>query len=340
MDKTNTKSRFQFCISLGDGCRTAGCLGKAGLRSFSGPFDWCTSPKLSSVLKIIEDDFKDFLQRDNLLWNSLSPTVFTDKKYNFNFPHDIKKSLDVEYEAVFQKYQRRICKFRDAVSKPTVFFRMIWTDDEVRWIKQNRAYIDSVIQRGNSGNRILFCYIEGVVSEKLEGSFSCREKKNTHGIYNYITWFDSSPDLLEYCSSLISREERVVNTKFFFNSLLKSSRATNIALELFKTNSFVRSTFLAFFEGKSWYIWGAGFYGKAAKALLEAEGISIQGFIDSSIDKIGKEFNGIRIYNWEEISSEAENIFIVIGNDDTRKSIKDSIYESPPLGVQFATAKI
>lgn len=167
------EDNFASCISLGSSCKTASCLGKIGLRFFSGPFDWITS-LIQSVLELMENDFKNFLTQENLSMNPESPTHFYDSRYNLCFNHDIKKNLYDEYNEVFQKYQRRICMFRDAVSKPTVFFRIVLNDDEISWIKGNRAYIDSVIRSGNSRNRIIFCLIEGTVNEKLANSFLIR----------------------------------------------------------------------------------------------------------------------------------------------------------------------
>ena len=57
----------------------------SGLRSFSGPFDWIVSD-FQSVLKMIESDFDDFMNKDNIFELPFDPNKtrrFIDEKYGF-----------------------------------------------------------------------------------------------------------------------------------------------------------------------------------------------------------------------------------------------------------------
>ena len=81
---------FRHYISLGCFCGTASAMSKYGLRSFSGPFDWCVS-SLSGILHFMENNFTDFLCREgsvkstsmffitNLIFSRITP-LFQKKK--------------------------------------------------------------------------------------------------------------------------------------------------------------------------------------------------------------------------------------------------------------------
>lgn len=64
--------------------------------------------------------------------------------------------------------------------------------------------------------------------------------------------------------------------------------------------------------GKKVYVWGAGQMGSATLQLLD--GINIEGFIDSDINKAGKEIQGIKVYVPEQIKDIISNIFIVVSS--------------------------
>lgn len=72
--------RFDCCVSLGWFCGTASSMGKCGLRSHAGPFDWYLSD-FEPVLKMIETDFSDFMKKENLVVDNTDHTVFLDMKY-------------------------------------------------------------------------------------------------------------------------------------------------------------------------------------------------------------------------------------------------------------------
>jgi len=119
-------------ISLGDTCQPASILRKLGVRREAFPFDWITGSG-NSIVKCIETDFNGF--HTNLHFNSPHPdlgmnTVLTDD-LGFSFHHDYptiesRSTVDEEfirettivdnwldyYPTVYEKYQRRIQRFR------------------------------------------------------------------------------------------------------------------------------------------------------------------------------------------------------------------------------------
>ena len=79
---------FENFISLGGMCTVAAALSKNGLRSTSGPFDWLISP-LESVITLLENDFRDFIEKENLIIDKERDRSFYDKlelmdKFDFN----------------------------------------------------------------------------------------------------------------------------------------------------------------------------------------------------------------------------------------------------------------
>jgi hypothetical protein len=57
---------FDNVISLGGNCLVSAALGKYGLRSASGPFDWCVSDFMQGIIPVLENDFEDYMVSPNL----------------------------------------------------------------------------------------------------------------------------------------------------------------------------------------------------------------------------------------------------------------------------------
>ncbi|MDE5055421.1 DUF1796 family putative cysteine peptidase [Niallia taxi] len=67
MKLTEIKGVYNAIFSLGDNCIPALKLRQFNLRKFAGPFDWVGSPKLPNVTNLIENNFSNFLNEQNLL---------------------------------------------------------------------------------------------------------------------------------------------------------------------------------------------------------------------------------------------------------------------------------
>ena len=57
---------FHNFISLGAWCPTAASMSKYGLRNGSFLFDWLGTPRFESVIHFIENEFSDFLLKENI----------------------------------------------------------------------------------------------------------------------------------------------------------------------------------------------------------------------------------------------------------------------------------
>lgn len=131
----------------------ASSLSKYGFRSKSYPFDWYHS-NFRSVMHFIDTDFSDFLLKENLKVVPEKWPRFDDVKYDLRFSHDLKdeNNFDLEYPDIYNKYERRIERFRKDIQNPTCFLRAVWTDDELQYIINNQSYIEQIIKRSNEFN--------------------------------------------------------------------------------------------------------------------------------------------------------------------------------------------
>ena len=95
-----------------------------------------TGTPFSNLYKVIENDFKDYGLKENLSIDPNDPKQVIDSKTGFLFAHDFpvvdKISYHVvpnfieAYDAVMDKYHRRIQRFRDTLSssRPVIFIRI------------------------------------------------------------------------------------------------------------------------------------------------------------------------------------------------------------------------
>lgn len=112
----NTK--FSCIFSLGDRCATAQILNRTNLRTYSSPFDWIIGGSLCLRIDLIISRFFGFLRRENLIIrneiDNHGKFRVDDLKYGFRFLHDFPSpDIDLSYQIVFEKYQRRIQRIYD-----------------------------------------------------------------------------------------------------------------------------------------------------------------------------------------------------------------------------------
>lgn len=115
------------------------------------------------------------MEYDNLSQNVNARHHYHEDKYNIYFFHDFSKykSLEKQYDAVKQKYDRRINRFLQSIQYPTLFIRYISSEDldeknrsvELNWIEENHDAIMSVLRKFNPENNIAFIGDETVHSD-------------------------------------------------------------------------------------------------------------------------------------------------------------------------------
>lgn len=223
---------FQNFISLGVNYSVAHALAKYGLRSFSGPFDWCTSNFGQGVIPLMESDFAEFLSYGNLQVSEENEKVFDDVKYKINYNHDVKKSLEEEYADIYQKYQQRIARFREEIKSPTCFVRGCWSTEELSWIHDHEDQIISVIKK-HPENKIIF-----VIPRFVYEQNPVKLKNLGGGVFLVETilsgyllgreegrgFFDTNPDLIDFCVKNYPSQKRKDNLIFDLKKELEIAR--------------------------------------------------------------------------------------------------------------------
>lgn len=120
-------TKFDLVISLGEFCACSQYLRKYRLQDYSYPFDWLNRANFSTRIDLLVNNFKDFMEINNLHKMNDSTTNLDDKehdyyyedKYNFNLLHDFRTGEDfcTEYENVKCKYFRRINRMYTLISQ-------------------------------------------------------------------------------------------------------------------------------------------------------------------------------------------------------------------------------
>lgn len=142
-------------ISLGHFCGVASELKRYGLRNCSSPFDWCISP-WEAVECCIDNQFEGFLDYASMEQSRERHQCYKNK-YGIEFYHDFDryKSLKRQLDKVEKKYTRRIKRFYKNIEKPTMFFRYVMCDDEMRYFEENYDIIRKKLKGYNPKNIIV-----------------------------------------------------------------------------------------------------------------------------------------------------------------------------------------
>lgn len=206
--------QYDNCLSLGWFCGTASSLSRLGLRNFSGPFDWFFSD-FDSVMSQIDNEFVDFMIKENLEVIENKPTSFKDKKYNFHCNHDVEKDFEKEYAGIYHKYSKRAKRFIESIKNPTCFFRAVSSEKEIEYIVNHAEYIESILKRYNPNNTIVYILLNGMRS--LPDNFRWFRltiERYIGETYEMRNMFHQSEELLQFCKKLLRPEQIIVNKKF------------------------------------------------------------------------------------------------------------------------------
>ena len=139
---------FKHYISLGYNCFVASDLRKLGLRDSSMPFDW-NRTYFKAIEKVIKKETNGFLEYDRLIQSDNYLYVYYDPSFGITFVHDFVdyKPLKNQIKSVKRKYERRLSRFYEHISEPTLFIRYCCDfDDELKYICSHFESIDKSIK--------------------------------------------------------------------------------------------------------------------------------------------------------------------------------------------------
>jgi len=120
----------KIIIPFGNDCCLAHQLTIHNYRKFALPFDWIKSD-LKNIINCIRDNFTDFLElnllqkknysdnfpllneEENLNTTNTNTLRVVNTKYNFHFVHEFQYDIQIEYQTILEKYNRRIERFNN-----------------------------------------------------------------------------------------------------------------------------------------------------------------------------------------------------------------------------------
>jgi len=142
--KTKWKRKFDLFVSIGAGCSCASALKDAALRYYSYPFDWLFGADFLDRIKILTDNFENWLEKDYLtkIGSRTSPEpcdIYKNIKTGIVFNHDfpIDTPLEDSFSNVKAKYDRRIERLiKQIESSKSVLFVYIEIPNQRKEISQ------------------------------------------------------------------------------------------------------------------------------------------------------------------------------------------------------------
>lgn len=129
------KKNYDFIVSLGRDCACSMYLRKNNLQIFSYPFDWLTNVGLDVRFELILNNFKDFLNLEDIkplakfteIPNDNNHDYYQNIRNGFYYFHDFKIDLDINktFPEVKKKYDRRIKRFYEKI-KSSKRILLVW----------------------------------------------------------------------------------------------------------------------------------------------------------------------------------------------------------------------
>jgi len=117
--------KFDLAVSIGEDCACSSYLRRFVLQEYSYPFDWLTKSDFNSRIELLLNDFKGFLNKEDLyeikkpenLNSDKHCRYYADKKYDFYYFHDFAadKPFNEAYNEVKEKYERRITRMYERI---------------------------------------------------------------------------------------------------------------------------------------------------------------------------------------------------------------------------------
>ena len=120
------KKYYDFIFSLGAACSCTQSLRASGLQMFSYPFDWLYGSDFTGRVDILLSKFSHIIEKEDLenlnIYNGdpknpcdLYHNSFNGITFNHDFAHKIP--LDVTYDKVREKYERRIARLLNSIER-------------------------------------------------------------------------------------------------------------------------------------------------------------------------------------------------------------------------------
>ncbi|MCM1233277.1 MAG: papain-like cysteine peptidase [Ruminococcus flavefaciens] len=292
-------------------------MSKYGLRSWSGPFDWLVTSNFEWIVHYLENDFKDFLQKENLECIDGYTEKFRDRENGFLFFHDEEYPFETKFDELKLKYQKRIDRFMEEIKKPCCFIRLVADVYEIKYISENFDYINRIIKRKNEQNEIIFLirdtieFSEDILFKHYRVSIK-HSGKRAPSHEELRKAFDTAHEFLEYCALNYSSSSMMKNIIFdqqkedIFNDKKETVfRQDQVRYRILM--KLVEYDFSKIQVSEEIIIYGAGNIGKYLYQRIKVK-CKVRCFIDQN--KRGM-IDGIPIYRLENVDYD-RNTYIIV----------------------------
>lgn len=117
----NKKRKFDLVFSIGHRCFTSLMLRQNNLQVASFPFDWLLNTEYKQSMEFLCNNFKDFLNKEDLELAENEGNEFHDtyknKRNKFSLVHDFPVSVDFDkqFELVKAKYTKRAMRLIEKI---------------------------------------------------------------------------------------------------------------------------------------------------------------------------------------------------------------------------------
>ena len=168
--------KYQQIIPIGFGCMVAQDLEKIGVREYSYPFDWVIS-NFKDVVRIIDNRFAGIFQE--VEQDAIHDNVYHDRQTGLDHYHDFfpNKSIEEQMEAVRKKYERRIERFYESITSPTLFIRFVRNLEDWNYIKENETSVSELLKSFNQENVCVYVLTKDLQKEDaIENVFITEDK--------------------------------------------------------------------------------------------------------------------------------------------------------------------
>ncbi len=163
---------FDVVYSIGLNCACARDLGRMGLRTQSGPFDWNWQVGFYERFDMMVSRFDSFIEKEDLyLFQDKNPESgarcdsYKNRRTGFLHSHDFPAGipLDESYPEVREKYQRRINRMLSFLDNPDKRVLLVWVGPTPVDENNDTARVAEFCQRVIDcyGDHVHFLLIEG-----------------------------------------------------------------------------------------------------------------------------------------------------------------------------------
>ena len=210
-------------------------LERKGLRTASYPFDWMISDSFENILKLLDNNFEDFLDEESLYQEEI-PNHYYNYRTGVHFYHDFDAytPLRDQIKPVRKKYERRIKRLYDDVKEPSLFIRYCLNEKEFDWIQNNLTSIVSQVKQYNRDNNIVFIVPQGIKYEmksELMWRYFVQIASDSKDVVRH--YFKTNPDFLRYLYKHTSLKifQILNNLRIHYLSRIRKRYAKKVVIE-------------------------------------------------------------------------------------------------------------